>query len=647
MPITQEYSPQSANMPRCGQIANREAGRMTDKKTTRGVSIAIWVPALLSIAIFVADAYTPRGVVLCTAFIPLIYFGLQFSNARIVFVYAAIASILTFVGALLKHPSAVTAWMLLTNRIVNVAVIWWTAGLLFLYRRAKDALNDNEVYIARREAAGKSALLATIVDSSGDAIIGKSINGIISSWNRGAERLFGYTAEEAIGQPITMLIPPDLIHEEELILSELIMGKAIENIETVRLHKNGRRIEVAITISPVRDADGRVIGASKTLHEIGTRKSTEAMLAAVVDNAIDGLITIDDHGKVETFNRSCQRMFGYTEQEVVGRGIETIMHKPGDPASGSDASTDIAETQVGDLLVASASSRELCGRRKDGSIFPLDFSISAFQHSGTNHFSGIIRDITDKKKAETESASYTQALLRSNQALDEFAYAASHDLKAPLRVIDNTSKWLEEDLGQHLTGEMRDNMQLLRGRVKRMEKLLNDLLAYSRVGRKSDPAFVEKIAGDALMTDVLAMVSAPDSFQISVSPAFTRIKVCRMPLQQIFMNLIGNAVKHHTSESGNIQVDVEPGTVMHTFSVCDDGPGIDPRFHARIFDMFQTLKPRDQVEGSGMGLAMVRKYVELMGGRITVESAEGQGSTFRFTWPVEQPGVERTESSHT
>lgn len=610
---------------------------MPNQNTTRLPKGAIWIPALLAVIIFFADINSPRGVVLCTAYIPLIYFGLRFSRGSTVFAYAAVASILTVVGAFLKHHSAVTVPMLLTNRIVNVAVIWWTAELLRQFRAAKDALTDNELYIARREAAGKSSLLATIVDSSGDAIINKSIQGIINSWNPGAERLFGHTAEEAIGKPVTMLIPPDLIQEEDMILSELIMGKALENYETVRLHKSGRRIEVAITVSPVRDPDGRVIGASKSVREIGTRKSAEAMLSAIVDNAIDGLIVLDDTGNVETFNRACQKMFGYEESEILGGNVRTLV--PQD-STNEDIGDLLFDTSTGVFTASGTAARELTGRRKDGSLFPMELSVSSFQFSGTKHFSGIVRDITEKKQAAAEAASYTQALVRSNQALDEFAYAASHDLKAPLRVIDNTSKWLEEDLAEHLTGEMRDNMQLLRGRVRRMEKLLNDLLSYSRIGRKSDSSYVETIPGKLLIDDVLAMVSPPESFRITVSPAFAEINVCRMPLQQILMNLVSNAIKHHDSTSGKIDITVEPGPTMFTFSVTDDGPGIDPRFHTRIFDMFQTLKPRDQVEGSGMGLAMVRKYVELMGGAIAVDSAEGRGTTFRFTWPVQQSAAE-------
>ena len=223
-----------------------------------------------------------------------------------------------------------------------------------------------------------------------------------------------------------------------------------------------------------------------------------------------------------------------------------------------------------------------------------------------------------------------------NKELEEFAYVASHDLKAPLRVIDNASKWLEEDLAEHLTGENRENMQLLRGRVGRMEKLLDDLLEYSRVGRATDGRYEEIITGEVLIANILALLSPPEGFTVEVSPDFAGIRVCRMPLQQILMNLISNAIKHHDEKKGHIEVTVEDRGADYAFAVKDDGPGIPAQFHDQVFKMFQTLKPRDQVEGSGMGLAMVRKNIEVFGGTLELDSAEGEGSIFRFTWPKQQ-----------
>ncbi len=241
----------------------------------------------------------------------------------------------------------------------------------------------------------------------------------------------------------------------------------------------------------------------------------------------------------------------------------------------------------------------------------------------------VFRDNSRRELAETE-------LRAVNRELEEFAYVASHDLKAPLRVIDNASKWLEEDLEEHLTSENRENMDMLRGRVARMEKLLEDLLEYSRIGRASDRGHVEIITGDVLMENVLALLSPPAGFAVEVSPSFAGIRVCRLPLQQILMNLVSNAIKHHDKKTGRIGVKVEDRGADYAFAVRDDGPGIRAQFHDQVFKMFQTLVPRDQVEGSGMGLAMVRKNIEVFGGKLDLESSEGKGSVFRFTWPKQQ-----------
>jgi signal transduction histidine kinase len=245
----------------------------------------------------------------------------------------------------------------------------------------------------------------------------------------------------------------------------------------------------------------------------------------------------------------------------------------------------------------------------------------------------------EKLAADTSTRKIAEAYRRIeavNKELEEFAYAASHDQKAPLRVIDNASKWLEEDLAEHLTGENRENMQLLRGRVGRMEKLLDDLLEYSRVGRVTDGRYVEIITGDVLIDNILTLLPPPEGFTVKAGPNFAGIRVCRMPLQQILMNLVSNAIKHHDKKSGCIEVTVEVRGTDYAFAVKDDGPGIPAQFHAQIFKMFQTLRPRDQVEGSGMGLAMVRKNIEVYGGTFKLDSAEGQGSTFSFTWPGQQ-----------
>ena len=363
------------------------------------------------------------------------------------------------------------------------------------------------------------------------------------------------------------------------------------------------------------------------------RRASESKLNVLVDHALDGLIAMDEKGTVEHFNPACERIFGYEASEVIGQNIGMLMPELFRAERDSHLSNYLG---TGNAQIIGITGREVFAKRKDGSVFPVDLSIGAFQSKDRRHFSGIIRDITARKEAEAELRRYTSALERRNSEMEEFAYVASHDLKAPLRVIDNASKWLEEDLAEHLTGENRENMELLRGRVGRMEKLLDDLLEYSRVGRKTDGRYAEVMTGDKLMADILALLAPPEGFTVKVSPVFAGIHIRRMPLQQILTNLIGNAVKHHHKKVGCIEVTVEDCGYYYVFSVKDDGPGIPAQFHEQVFKIFQTLKPRDQVEGSGMGLAMARKLIDAYGGTLALESADGQGSVFRFTWPKQQ-----------
>ncbi|MEZ5692000.1 MAG: ATP-binding protein [Rickettsiales bacterium] len=226
----------------------------------------------------------------------------------------------------------------------------------------------------------------------------------------------------------------------------------------------------------------------------------------------------------------------------------------------------------------------------------------------------------------------TIALKRSNEELERFAYVASHDLKAPLRAIDQLSNWLEEDLGPLLDGDNKENMETLRGRVRRMNNLLDSLLEYSRIGVKINNKDNPVIKGSDLITDIKQLLNPPKDFTISADDTFNGLLVYRMPLHQVMLNLINNAIKHHDKDDGHIEVSAKEMNTHYEISVKDDGPGIAEKFHRKIFEMFQTLQPRDKVEGNGMGLALVSKIVTTMNGNIYIESTEGSGAVFRFTW---------------
>ena len=251
----------------------------------------------------------------------------------------------------------------------------------------------------------------------------------------------------------------------------------------------------------------------------------------------------------------------------------------------------------------------------------------------------LLTDITERKRMERRLAGQTRDLLRSNEELEQFAYVASHDLKAPLRGIENLVGWIEEDLEGQLVGDTRTNMDLLRIRVRRLESLLDDLLAYSRAGRTA--AAFEEVDVEALVKELAVLVSPPEGFAIVASQTLPTMQAAKAPLTQALQNLIGNALKHHDRPGEGhvwIEADTRDGGMVE-FSVTDDGPGVPRQFRDRVFGMFQTLRPRDEVEGSGMGLAIVRKLVERQGGRIWIDDGrdgpDGRGVSVRFTWPRE------------
>jgi light-regulated signal transduction histidine kinase (bacteriophytochrome) len=230
---------------------------------------------------------------------------------------------------------------------------------------------------------------------------------------------------------------------------------------------------------------------------------------------------------------------------------------------------------------------------------------------------------------EQTSLDHALRLEQVNRDLDQFAYVASHDLKAPLRGIANLAQWLEEDLGDRVTGESREHLKLLRGRVHRMDALIEGILTYSRAARVRDN--VEYVDSAILVAAVIDML-APVGVTVNVQPGLPTLVTERVPLQQVFLNLIGNAIKYGGRSDATVTIGAEEKADVVQFSVSDNGPGIAPEYHEKIWQIFQTLAPRDEIEGTGIGLSVVRKLVEMRGGRAWVESSVGTGSTFFFTW---------------
>jgi PAS domain S-box-containing protein len=252
-------------------------------------------------------------------------------------------------------------------------------------------------------------------------------------------------------------------------------------------------------------------------------------------------------------------------------------------------------------------------------------------------------DISGRRKIQLELEAKQAELLRSNKDLEQFAYVASHDLKAPLRAIELLVQWISEGLAGYDANGVQENLALLGKRTQRLNRLLDDLLAYSRAGRKVGAHRL--VDSHALVLDVAQLVTPPPTISISIDGQLPTFKTHPAPLEQVLRNLIGNAVKHHPGPEGRVVVSCEEEEGRYVFAVADDGEGIPAQYADRVFEMFQTLKPRDQVEGSGMGLAIVNRIVQWQGGRVWFEPASaGRGTVFKFQWKKHQPLAANVET---
>jgi PAS domain S-box-containing protein len=510
---------------------------------------------------------------------------------------------------------------------------------------------DAEIRQRAAELAYQRDLTLTIANNTASALFMMDRNGFPVFMNTAACEMTGYSGiDEIKSRPLHYAVHFRKPDGSPYPMEECPIDRANAEIVAVRAQretfcrKDGSLFPVEYNVAPIAragDTEGAVIEVRDITAELASqqalRDSDERfhLLARATNDTIWdwNLVT----GAV-WWNDNFAAMFGYamTDLEPGPESWTSRIH-PDDQARVADGIHHAIDG------TASTWSDEYRFRRHDGSYADIfDRGILVRDADGRAvRMIGSMMDVSARKRAELalrlhadEMAALARALQRSNQELDQFAYVASHDLKAPLRGIANLSQWIEEDLAKALTDTTRDHLKLLRTRVHRMEALIEGVLEYSRAGRTQGE--IEAVAVHRLVTDVVELLTAPAHVRISIEGKLPVLTTQKLPLQQVFMNLIGNAVKH-AGGGPDAQITVAASTVdgVPSFTVRDNGPGIAEAFHDKVWGIFQTLQPRDKVEGTGIGLALVKKIVELRGGRVWLESSEGAGATFGFTWPPE------------
>ena len=499
----------------------------------------------------------------------------------------------------------------------------------------------------RKKAEETLRKQAQMLDLANDTIAVLDLNWAISYWNLGAKWLYGWRKSQAIGKNIHELLQTEWPQPLEEI-QKVFFERGSWQGELVRTKEDGTKITVASGWTLQRDEQDQPLAILEISNDISDRKCSEIALAEsaqrfrdTFEQAAVGMAQASVDGKLLLVNQKLCEILGYSRQELIEKKFQEIT-LPEDLVNELEFLRQLLAGEIENYCV------EKRYIRKDGDLVWANLTVSLLrEQNGSQFLMGVVEDIRERKQAEeslrlraqelnwtaNSLAKTTNVLRKRNQELDQFAYVVSHDLKAPLRAIANLSSWIEEDLSDSMTEDNVHQMNLLRGRVHRMEGLIEGLLLYSRVGRiqvASETVKVEK-----LLAEIIDSLAPPSGFEVKVEPGMPTFVTERLPLQQVFANLIGNAIKHNRGESGHVKISVKELDNFYEFSVADDGPGIAAQYHDKVFVIFQTLEARDQVENTGIGLSLVKKIVEGQGGSISLESAEGEGATFRFTWPKE------------
>jgi len=473
--------------------------------------------------------------------------------------------------------------------------------------------------------------LAAIVESSDDAIISKNLDGIILSWNRGAERIFGYTAEEIVGKHISTLAAPDRVNEIPAIIDRLRRGERIEHYETKRRTKDGKILTVSLSVSPIRDSSGTIIGASKVARDITEQKRNSDLqerLAAIVESSDDAIIGKDLDGIIRSWNRGAERLFGYTAEEIVGKHISTLAA----PDRVDEIPNIINRLRRGERVEHYETKR----RTKDGKILTVSLTVSPIRDSSGTIVgaSKVARDITETERQAQALREANAALIRSNADLQQFAYSASHDLQEPLRMVSTYGELLQKKFSGTLGPKGDEYIGYMIQGALRMEQLLRDLRAYTQASMTGQEATEDIDAGEILDKALMNLGATINQSEASITRTdLPCVRMYEFQLEQVFQNLIGNAIRYRASAPPRIHVAAVQRGTEWLFSVQDNGIGIDPQYKEQIFGIFKRLHSTSEYPGTGMGLAICERIIQRSGGRIWVESEVGQGSTFFFTIP--------------
>ncbi len=466
-------------------------------------------------------------------------------------------------------------------------------------------------------------MLAAIVESSDDAIIGKTVDGVIVTWNRAAESLYGYSADEVRGQSIRRLVPDDRLDELRHILDSVQAGRRVVALETRRRTKAGHEIDVSLTVSPVRDATGGIVGAATIARDLTSQKRDattirhgEARWQAIVESAIDGILVIDEKGVIEGFNPAAERLFGYAEHEVLGRNVSMLMPSPDRERHDGYLARYLASHEPHIIGIG----RQVQALGRDGLLFPVHLSVGEMNIDGTKKFVGMLHDLRPRVKLE-ERLREQAAMAR----LGEMAAVVAHEVKNPLAGI----RGAVQVIGGRLPAGSReaDVATEIVARIDSLNELVKDLLVFAR---PPQPHLAVVDLGELITGTVRFLERDPLLHGVGVSVQGGAAPVTADPelVRVVLINVIVNAAQAMAGK-GSLRITLEDSDTAAQVRMHDSGPGISAEVRTRLFTPFFTTKSR----GTGLGLSTARNLLAAQRGTIAVDCPVEGGTVVTLTLP--------------
>lgn len=503
--------------------------------------------------------------------------------------------------------------------------------------------------------------LSSIVRSSRDGIYSCDINGNLKTWNKGAEDIFGYTADEIIGKNISILYKPEQVRELENAINAINGLVNYKQVQTERIAKNGKTVNVSITISPLYDNQENLIGASiiaRNITElINIQNSLEQGLE--VQEIINQILTLSHYetnvNKLYPNVLSLIKCLPFSDENF---GIAFISKRNDKNYIEASLDTNISSECLSDLdsiLNQNPNTQiiEVNTNDKQCFIYPVLYNnqvITTVVYSFANSANLSARDkdlinltcthlnlIISACHTRSELDKNIDSLKKANEQLDNFAYVVSHDLKSPLKNIALLSEWIKEDLEDNISPEVEENINLLQTRVKRLSNIIYGVLEYSKVGKVGSP--FELITPLELTKEVIDNMFIPEHVNLTINASEKPALLDRLNMTRIMQNLVENAIKYNDKNIAKISVEFNQDGQDFEIKVKDNGPGIDPRFHKKVFGIFQTISTKDENESTGIGLSLVKKIVDENNAEIKLNSTLGNGAEFVVSWKseIEQP----------